>query len=76
MGAGLGVLPDGAVVSWGGRAFALRDEAALPWSFSGYGPPVSREALNGTALLLVTPPATVAVLRSGYRPVWADSAAG
>jgi hypothetical protein len=69
-------LPDGAVVSAGGSAFALRGGAALPWSFSGYGPALDRETLNGPALLLVTPPATVAVLRSGYRPVWSNSAVG
>jgi hypothetical protein len=70
-GAALRALPDGAVVSSGGQAFALRGEAALPWSFSGYGSPLDRDALNGPALRLVTPPATVAVLRSGYKPAWA-----
>jgi hypothetical protein len=68
----LRALPDGTVVASGGQAFALADAAALPWSFSGYGPALDREALKGSALRLVTPPATVAVLRSGYRPVWAD----
>ncbi len=72
----LRALPDGAVVSSGSRAFALRGEAALPWSFSGYGQPLGRDALNGPALRLVTPPATVAVLRSGYRLAWADKAGG
>jgi hypothetical protein len=57
----LRALPDGTVVASG-----------LPWSFSGYGPALDREALKSSALRLVTPPAAVAVLRSGYRPVWAD----
>jgi hypothetical protein len=68
-------LPDGSVVASYGQAFALRGGAALPWSFSGYGQALDREALSGPALL-VTPPATVAVLRSGYKPVWAVKAGG
>ncbi|MBA3447420.1 MAG: hypothetical protein H0T56_07395 [Pseudaminobacter sp.] len=62
-------LPDGAVVSSAGRAFALLGETALPWSFGGYEPPVKRQTLADAKL--VTPQATVAVLRAGYRPVWA-----
>jgi hypothetical protein len=75
-GAALRALPDGAVVSSGGRAFAIRGDTALPWSFSSYGPALDREALSGPALRLVTPPATVAVLRSGYRPVWSRAQSG
>lgn len=70
----LRALPDGTVVASGGQAFALAGAAALPWSFSGYGSALDREALERRKLMLVTPPATVAILRSGYRPVWADSA--
>jgi hypothetical protein len=68
----LRALPDGTVVASGGQAFALAGAAALPWSFSGYGPALDREALERSELMLVTPPATVAILRSGYRPVWAN----
>jgi hypothetical protein len=64
------------MVASGGKAFALAGAAALPWSFSGYGLALDREALQGSALRLVTPPATVAVLRSGYRPVWHGKAGG
>ena len=59
-------LPDGAMVAVGGQAFAVRGGTALPWRFSGYGAP---EPLPRGARL-VTPPATVAVLRAGYRPLW------
>ncbi|NGO53139.1 hypothetical protein [Allomesorhizobium camelthorni] len=68
----LRALPDGTVVASGGQAFAMAGAAALPWSFSGYGPTIDREALERRKLLLVTPPATVAILRSGYRPAWAN----
>src|SRR5690606_28332113 len=66
-------LPDGAMVALGGKAFAMRHGALLPWGFSGYGaaPPACRNLPPG--LTLVTPSATVAVLRAGYRPVWHGS---
>lgn len=67
-------LPDGAVVAFGSKAFAMKDGALLPWSFSGYGaPPPSCRSLPAGATL-ITPPATVAALRAGYRPIWHDSA--
>lgn len=65
-------LPDGAMVSEGGRAFALRGGTALRWSFDGYGAPVELRTL--TAPHLVTPPATVAALRAGFMPVCHGSA--
>jgi len=59
-------LPDGAMVEAGGRILALHAGRALAWSFGGYGPP---QALPPGAKL-VTPVATVAALRAGFRPVW------
>lgn len=67
----LAALPDGAMVAVAGEAFALRDGRLLPWSWAGYGP--ARDGLPAEPLLL-TPPGTVAALRSGYRPVWAGEA--
>ena len=63
-------LPDGAMVAIGGRPFAIKGGAALPWSFAGYGeaPPHCR-SLPAPANL-ITPPTTVAVLRAGFKPVW------
>lgn len=63
-------LPDGAVVAYGPNAFAVKDGKLLPWTFAGY-----REARPSCRGLppegtLVTPSATVAALRAGYRPVW------
>jgi len=67
-------LPDGAVVALGEKPFAVRRGALLPWSFGGYGapPPPCRTLPHGIAL--ITPPATVAVLRAGYLPLWHPSA--
>ena len=67
-------LPDGAMIAFGDRAFAIRGGAALPWTFSGYDeqPPACRPPPPGARL--ITPPTTVAVLRAGYRPVWHPSA--
>ena len=64
-------LPDGTVVESGGRFYALRERRALAWDFSGYGAPQGLSDLMRATIMLVTPKATVAALRSGYMPVWA-----
>jgi hypothetical protein len=69
-------LPDGAMVvmpGHGDRALAVRGNALLPWTASGYGPRQPRP--RGIAVDLLTPPATVAALAAGYRPQWHTSAA-
>jgi hypothetical protein len=45
----------------------------LPWSVAGYGAPVAVSAATGVELL--TPPAVVAVLAAGYRPLLHPTAA-
>ena len=67
-------LPDGAMVALGGRPFAVRHGALLPWSFSGYGPPPPHCRSLPEGAILITPPTTVAVLKAGYRPVWHSTA--
>ena len=62
----LAALPDGAFVRLGGTAALWLGGALLPWSFSGYGAPLERP---GDEVELLTPPATVAVLAAGYRPL-------
>jgi hypothetical protein len=61
-------LPDGAMIVFDGRAYAIRSATLLPWSFDGYGAPVT----IGTAIEVdvLTPQSTVAVLAAGYRPEW------
>jgi hypothetical protein len=67
----LGDLPEGAMIARGGRAFAVRGDSLLPWSFGGYGAPAPL-APDAVADVL-TPPSTVAALKSGYRPLWAKA---
>jgi hypothetical protein len=67
-------LPDGTVIASGAAAWALRQNHALRWSFAGYEPPVPLSSLADIPLTLVTPPTIVAILRSGFRPVWHASA--
>lgn len=57
-------LPDGAMVLQAGAPHLILGGLARPWSLRGYGAPVA--PLDGARL--ITPPSTVAVLRTGYRP--------
>jgi hypothetical protein len=68
-------LPDGVVVAFGARRYAVHQGRLLPWRFEGYGDarPPCRPLPSGARL--VTPPATVAALRAGYRPAWHATAA-
>ncbi len=65
-------LPDGAMVSAGGRCYARRCGKWLEWSFAGYAPAPDFPTLEAR---LLTPPSTVAALAAGYRPVWHPAAA-
>lgn len=67
-------LPEGTMISVSGAPMALRNGSALPWTFFGYGDPVSLEELTDQAIMLITPEATVAVLKAGYRPDFSGSA--
>ena len=64
-------LPDGAMIAFGSRIFAMRAGALLAWTFSGYAEPLAPTCRTLPAdARLVTPPSTVAALRAGYAPVW------
>jgi len=65
-------LPDGAFVSLGGNAFAVRGRSLLRWTPSGYTARRSRP--RGETADVLTPPAILAVLASGYGPQWHPSA--
>lgn len=67
----IAVLPDGAMIAVGGQAYAVRHGNILPWRFSGYGAP---RPLPRQPARLLTPPASVAALGAGYRPLWHPSA--
>jgi hypothetical protein len=66
-----GDLPDGAMIVRDRRAYALRAGAILPWGFAGYGAPAPVEP--DVVVEVLTPPSTVAALKCGYRPLWAET---
>jgi hypothetical protein len=59
-------VPAGAFVRLAGEPWLVRDDVVVPWSTEGYGTP--RRRPRSGAVDLITPPASVAVLRAGYRP--------
>lgn len=67
-------LPDGAMLRTDAGYWLQRGQRLLPWSFGGYGAGLSLGDFEGKPLWLTTPPATVAVLRAGYVPVFHPSA--
>lgn len=72
-GAALAALPDGAMVAADGTAWAKHAGGFLRWSFDGYREAVSPGRLPGP-LAVLTPAATLAALKGGYRPRWHPSA--
>lgn len=65
-------LPDGTMVAAGGKAYALKGDRLLPWSFGGYGDARGLSEFKFDIRLL-TPPTTIEVLKQGYKPVWHPS---
>jgi hypothetical protein len=61
-------LPDATMIAMDGKAYAVAGHGLRPWSFEGFGP-VEHPRPNGDVSVL-TPPAIIAVLSAGYRPVW------
>ncbi len=62
----LGTLPNGTFILWEERPFLVWEDALLPWTASGYEPPVARSGSD--AVTVLTPPSTVAALANGYVP--------
>jgi hypothetical protein len=69
--ANAGDLPAGAMVRVAGTVGLLLD-GFRPWSFAGYAPP--RPLPPDATVDLLTPPASVAALGAGYRPLLHPSA--
>ncbi|MGH9251762.1 MAG: hypothetical protein ACRD0W_19910 [Acidimicrobiales bacterium] len=63
---GWSALPDGAFVVVGGTPALVLGDAVVPWTTQGYVG-ARRRPLRGR-VEVITPPSTVAVLASGYRP--------
>src|SRR6266545_475290 len=68
-----GELPDGVMIRAGGAPGLLAGGGMLPWTFAGYQAPVPLPP--ATPVELLTPPATVATIAAGYRPLLHPSAA-
>lgn len=68
-----GELPEGAVFAKGKQFRVMRQGRPWHWTFDGYA---SAGAIDpASSVELVTPPAVIAALRAGYRPLWHPSAA-
>jgi hypothetical protein len=65
-------LPDGAFIALEERAFAVRGDALLLWTPQGYAEIKKRP--RGISVDVLTPPAILVVLSSGYAPHWHSSA--
>ncbi len=63
-------LPDGTMIVARGQAFVMAAGQPLLWQPGGYHPVSAPLDVEG----LITPPATVAALRAGYRPMLHHSA--
>lgn len=59
-------LPPGAMARLDGEPWLVARDALLRWTEAGY---TERRPLDAAAATLLTPPATVSVLRGGYEPV-------
>lgn len=66
-------LPDGAMIADGPRRLAIRGDRALVWTPDGYA---AHEPRPMGIVAVLTPPASLAALAHGYRPLWHPSAAG
>jgi hypothetical protein len=64
-------IPDGAMVSIEGAAFAIRNDELLHWTPTGYGE--RRELPKHGTIDVITPPSIVAALAEGYVPRWHES---
>jgi hypothetical protein len=65
-------LADGAMITLGGGAFAVRGKHLLRWTPSGYDE--RRVRLRNIDVDVLTPPAILSVLKKGYAPLWHQSA--
>jgi hypothetical protein len=69
----IGRLPEGAMIGAGHRAFALHRGKLREWSFDGWRSESVQPGELGVDVTLIMPPTTIAVLKSGFRPIWHPS---
>ena len=60
-------LPDGVMVEHEGAAFLVRNKALLPWSFGGYGTPLSRRS-GDPSVRVLTPRSMMRAIAHGLAP--------
>jgi hypothetical protein len=65
-------LSDGAVIAVRDDAFAVRGNLLLPWTPTAYA--AGQRRPRGRTVVVLKPPAILAVLSAGYRPQWHPSA--
>jgi hypothetical protein len=65
-------LPDGAMVTHDAKPALVDRQRLLPWSFTGYGAPVT--VARSAIVEVLTPPKIVGALSAGYRPLVHPSA--
>jgi len=65
-------LPDGAFIALDGEAFAVRDSALLHWTPAGYD--ARRKRPRHGVVDVLTPPAILGALATGFAPHWHPSA--
>jgi hypothetical protein len=63
---------DGAMIELQGKAYGVKNQNLLLWSFSGYTSAIPRAHVENAIVL--TPPSIIAILKSGYKPRWHESA--
>ena len=68
----LDTLPDGAMITLDGEAFAVRGKHLLHWTARGYAQ--SKLRPRGIDVDTLTPPSILTVLARGYTPLWHPSA--
>lgn len=68
----LDTLPDGAMISLDGQAFAVQGNRLLRWAPDGYSQIRARPC--GIDVDVLTPASILTVLRRGYGPLWHPSA--
>ena len=69
---GIDNLPDGAFVALADGIYAIRGNSLLQWTPSGYDG--RKRRLRKAIVDVLTPPASLAVLEAGYRPMWHPTA--
>lgn len=60
-------LPFGTIIEQDGTVYLIGEEQLLPWSFHGYGQPVSLPEA-GTSVTVLTPASIVRLFQHGFRP--------